>query len=105
VSAKARERAADLASKEMDKLKAHDIGGEEHHQRKRRLSKGQKSFRNCEAAKSRQNEDSCLLRFKKKNMSRVIYRPRLEPLKMFAHCRAETDKRGKSKLLLPRNSR
>jgi hypothetical protein len=45
VSVKARERAADLASKEIDKLKAHDIGGEEHHQRKRHLIKGPKKFR------------------------------------------------------------
>jgi hypothetical protein len=29
----------------MDKLKAHDVGGEEHHQRKRRLIKGPKEFR------------------------------------------------------------
>ena len=40
MSVKARERAANLASKEIDKLKAHDIGGEEHHQRKRHLIKG-----------------------------------------------------------------
>src|SRR6185312_5272243 len=45
VSAKAREKAADLASKDIDKLKAHDIGGEEHHQRKRHLIKGPKEFR------------------------------------------------------------
>jgi hypothetical protein len=45
VSAKAREKAADLASKEIDKLQAHDTGGEELHQRKRHLVKGPKEFR------------------------------------------------------------
>jgi hypothetical protein len=45
VSAKAREKAADLASKEIDKLRAGNVGGEEHHQRKRHLIKGPKEFR------------------------------------------------------------
>lgn len=45
VSAKAQEKAADLASKEIDKLKARDVDGEEHHQRKRHLIKGPKEFR------------------------------------------------------------
>jgi hypothetical protein len=44
-SNKAQEKAAELASKEIDKLKAHDIGGEEHRQRKRHLIKGPNEFR------------------------------------------------------------
>jgi hypothetical protein len=41
----------------MDKLKAHDIGGEEHHQRKRRLIKGPKEFRELRGRRPKVNND------------------------------------------------
>jgi len=45
MNAKAQDKAAELASKEIDKLKAHRVDQDEHHQRKRHLIRGPKEFR------------------------------------------------------------
>jgi Arc/MetJ-type ribon-helix-helix transcriptional regulator len=51
-TARAQEKAAELASKEIDKLKTQDADGEKRHQRKRRLIKGPREFRDIRRTRS-----------------------------------------------------